>query len=112
MPNCRNLKVAENFAENRKAELWKLKSCGKFQKKKEKKRKLVVKKIYLRKENQLKQQVLPSPNSGLAQLGFGDLGKVGFVLGSWFLIRYIWLTKSPTDAKPRDVVCKHQKKLK
>ena len=112
MPNCRNLKVAENFAEIRKAELWKLKSCGKFQKNKEKKRKLVVKKIYLRKENQLKQQVLPSPNSGLAQLGFSANFKVGFVLGSSVFNLYVWLTKSPTDAKPRDVVCKHQKKLK
>ena len=40
----------------------------------------------------------------MAQLGFKANFKVGFVLGSWFLIRYIWLTKSPTDAKPRDVV--------
>ena len=56
-----------------------------------------------------------SPNSGLAQLGFQANFKVGFVLGSWFLIRYIWLTKSPTDAKPRDVVCyfkKTEQKLK
>ena len=43
-------------------------------------------------------------NSGLAQLGFEANLEVGFVLGSWFLNRYIWLTKSPTDAKPRDVV--------
>ena len=39
----------------------------------------------------------------MAQLGFEANFKVGFVLASWFLIRYIWLTKSPTDAKPRDV---------
>ena len=44
-------------------------------------------------------------NSGLAQLGFEANFKVGFVLGSWFFNRYIWLTKSPTDAKPRDVTC-------
>ena len=47
----------------------------------------------------------------MAQLGFGDFGKVGFVLGSWFFIRYIWLIKSPTDAKPRDV-SRHFKKTK
>ena len=46
---------------------------------------------------------MASHNSGLAQLGFEANFKVGFVLGSWFLNRYIWLTKSPTDAKPRDV---------
>ena len=45
-----------------------------------------------------------SGNSGLAQLGFQANFKVGFVLGSSVLNRYIWLTKSPTDAKPRDVV--------
>ena len=44
-----------------------------------------------------------SANSGLSQVGFQANFKVGFVLGSWFLNRYIWLTKSPTDAKPRDV---------
>jgi hypothetical protein len=44
-----------------------------------------------------------SANSGLAQLGFEANFKVGFVFGSWFLIRYIWLTKSTTAAKPRDV---------
>ena len=44
-----------------------------------------------------------SANSGLAQLGFQANFKVGFVLGSWFFNQYIWLTKSPTDAKPRDV---------
>ena len=49
-------------------------------------------------------RITPAANSGLAQLGFEANFKVGFVLGSWFLIRYIWLTKSPTDAKPRDVV--------
>ena len=42
-------------------------------------------------------------NSGLAQLGFQANFKVGFVLGSSVLNRYIWLTKSPTDAKPQDV---------
>ena len=51
---------------------------------------------------------------GFLQQRFGVIGvrvtaKVGFVLGSWFFIRYIWLTKSPTDAKPRDVV-RHLKK--
>ena len=46
---------------------------------------------------------MASHNSGLAQLGFKANFKVGFVLGSWFFNRYIWLTKSPTDAKPRDV---------
>ena len=56
------------------------------------------------KKNQLKQPVLPSPNSGLAQLGFEANFKVGFVLGSSVLNRYFWLIKSPTDAKPRDVV--------
>ena len=30
-----------------------------------------------------------SANSGLAQLGFEANYKVGFVFGSWFLIRYI-----------------------
>ena len=43
------------------------------------------------------------PNSGLAQLGFWANFKVGFVLGSSVFNLYIWLTKSPTDAKPRDV---------
>jgi hypothetical protein len=43
-------------------------------------------------------------NSGLAQLGFSANFKVGFVLGSSVLNRYIWLTKSPTDAKPRNVI--------
>ena len=46
---------------------------------------------------------MAAANSGLAQLGFEANFKVGFVLASWFLIRYIWLIKSPTDAKPRDV---------
>ena len=45
-----------------------------------------------------------SGNSGLAQLGFEANFKVGFVFGSWFFIQYILLTKSPTDAKPRDVI--------
>ena len=45
-------------------------------------------------------------NSGLAQLGFGVFGEVGFVLGSSVFKLYIWLTKSPTDAKPRDVTSK------
>ena len=45
----------------------------------------------------------PSANSGLAQLGFEANFKVGFVLGSSVFNLYIWLTKSPTDAKPRDV---------
>ena len=45
-----------------------------------------------------------SANSGLAQLGFQANFKVGFVLASSVFNRYIWLTKSPTDAKPRDVV--------
>ena len=49
-------------------------------------------------------RITPAANSGLAQLGFEANFKVGFVLASWFLIRYIWLTKSPTDAKPRDVM--------
>jgi hypothetical protein len=40
----------------------------------------------------------------LAQLGFWANFKVGFVLGSSVFNLYIWLTKSPTDAKPRDVV--------
>ena len=44
-----------------------------------------------------------SANSGLAQLGFQANYKVGFVLGSSVFNLYIWLTKSPTDAKPRDV---------
>ncbi len=44
-----------------------------------------------------------SANSGLAQLGFSANFKVGFVLGSLVLNLYILLTKSPTDAKPRDV---------
>ena len=39
----------------------------------------------------------------MAQLGFEANFKVGFVFESWFFNRYIWLTKSPTDAKPRDV---------
>ena len=56
-------------------------------------------------------QLYNSDNSGLAQLGFEANLKVGFVLGSWFFIRYIWLTKSPTDAKPRDVNCYVPKKL-
>ena len=43
-------------------------------------------------------------NSGLAQLGFQANFKVGFVLESSVLNRYIWLTKSPTDAKPQDVI--------
>ena len=42
-------------------------------------------------------------NSGLAQLGFEANFEIGFVFGSWFFNRYIWLTKSPTAAKPRDV---------
>ena len=46
----------------------------------------------------------PAHNSGLAQLGFEANFKVGFVFGSWFFNRYIWLIKSPTDAKPRDVI--------
>ena len=45
-----------------------------------------------------------SANSGLAQLGFQANYKVGFVLGSSVFNLYIWLTKSPTDAKPQDVV--------
>ena len=45
-----------------------------------------------------------SANSGLAQLGFQANFKVGFVLGSSVLNLYFWLTKAPTDAKPRDVV--------
>ena len=49
-------------------------------------------------------EIKTAGNSGLAQLGFYANFKVGFVLGSWFFNRYIWLTKSPTDAKPRDVV--------
>ena len=48
-------------------------------------------------------QLYNSDNSGLAQLGFLANFKVGFVLGSGFLNQYIWQTKSPTDAKPRDV---------
>ena len=32
-PNCRNLKITENFSENRKDELWKLESCGKLYRK-------------------------------------------------------------------------------
>jgi hypothetical protein len=44
-----------------------------------------------------------SANSGLAQLGFWANFKVGFVLGSSVFNLYIWLTKTPTDAKPRDV---------
>ena len=51
----------------------------------------------------MKPSIWPAGNSGLAQLGFEANFKVGFVLGSWFLNRYIWLIKSPTDAKPRDV---------
>ena len=42
-------------------------------------------------------------NSGLAQFGFSANFKVGFVLGSSVVNLYICLTKSPTDAKPRDV---------
>ena len=89
-PNCGNLKVAENFTENRKAELWKVESCGKFCRKpksrivetkklrrilakfensKGKTGKLQKNYIFV-KENQFKKQVLPSPNSGLAQLRF------------------------------------------
>ena len=45
----------------------------------------------------------PVANSGLAQLGFQANFKVGFVLGSSVINLYIWLTKSPTGAKPRDV---------
>ena len=42
------------------------------------------------------------------QQWFGAIGvlgfiKVDFVLGSSVFNLYIWLTKSPTDAKPRDV---------
>ena len=63
----------------------------------------------LKNYNQLKNKVKniiklaknTTANSGLAQLGFEANFKVGFVLGNWFLNRYIWLTKSPTDAKPR-----------
>jgi hypothetical protein len=44
-----------------------------------------------------------------AQQRFGAIGVLG-KLQSWFFIRYIWLTKSPTDAKPRDVIS--AKKLK
>ena len=55
-----------------------------------------------------------SANSGLSQLGFEANFKVGFVLGSAVFNLYIWLTKSPTDANPRDVVrhfaTKHQKR--
>ena len=40
----------------------------------------------------------------MAQLGFEANFKVGFVLGCSVFNLYIWLTKSPTDAKPRDVV--------
>jgi hypothetical protein len=48
---------------------------------------------------------------GLVQQRFGAIGvlgfiKVGFVLGSSVLNLHIWLTKSPTDAKPQDVICK------
>jgi hypothetical protein len=39
----------------------------------------------------------------LAQLGFWANFKVGFVLASLVFNLYIWHTKSPTDAKPRDV---------
>ena len=42
-------------------------------------------------------------NSGLAQFGFKADFKVGFVLASSVFNLYIWLIKSPTDAKPRDV---------
>ena len=70
-----------------------------------------MKKKNLRKENQLKQQVLPSPNSGLAQLGFEANFKVGFVLERLVFNLYIWLTKSPTDAKPQDVGRNIEKKL-
>ena len=58
----------------------------------------------------MKPSIWPAGNSGLAQLGFEANFKVGFVLGSWFLNRYIWLIKSPTDAKPRDVVGNFTKK--
>ncbi len=52
---------------------------------------------------------LQGNKKAIAQQRFGAIGvlgfiKVDFVLGSWFFIRYIWVTKSPTDAKPRDVV--------
>ena len=57
----------------------------------------------------MKPSIWPAGNSGLAQLGFEANFKVGFVLGSWFLNRYIWLIKSPTDAKPRDVMCNFKK---
>ena len=53
----------------------------------------------------------PSANSGLAQLGFEANFKVGFVLGSSVFNLYIWLTKSPTDAKPRDVGSNYPRKL-
>ena len=41
--------------------------------------------------------------------------KVGFVLGSSVFSLYFWQTKSPTDAKPRDVssyTAKKHKKMK
>lgn len=52
---------------------------------------------------QLNKKESRTANSGLAQLGFSANFKVGFVLGSLVLNLYIWLTKSPTAAKPRDV---------
>ena len=51
----------------------------------------------------MKPSIWPAGNSGLAQLGFEANFKVGFVLASSVFNLYIWLTKSPTDAKPRDV---------
>ena len=63
-------------------------------------------------ESGFKSKSTTPANSGLLQLGFQANFKVGFVLGSWFLNRYIWLTKSPTDAKPRDVSCNSFKKLR
>ena len=50
-----------------------------------------------------KEQKALSANSGLAQLGFQANFKVSFVLGSSVFNLYIWLTESPTDAKPQDV---------
>ena len=61
-----------------------------------------AKKNYLNTENYL--NIRASYNSGLAQLGFQANFKVGFVLGSLVLNRQFWLTKSPTAAKPQNVV--------
>ena len=45
----------------------------------------------------------PTANNGYTIVGLIFKFKVCLVLGSSVLNRYIWLTKSPTDAKPRDV---------